>query len=141
MNSTSLENKSKLFGLVFGLFFFVPVTALSILAIRSDWSQSTGNELQSPTSIKLTNDTDYRISKVLVTDQAKAYTIELSGVIESHQTLPIEINQSKASALPCSMDTTIGWDDGDQTKIGTLNFCTNANKTLVVRYPTGTGFE
>ena len=141
MASSSLENKSKLFGLVFGLLFFIPVAALSIFAIRSDWSQSTVSELQSPSRINLTNDTDYRIAKILVTDQSNGNTIELTPAIEPHQTLPLEINQSKTSTLPCSLDTTIGWDDGDQTRIGTLDFCANANKSLVVKYPTGTGFE
>lgn len=141
MNSTSLENKSKLFGLVFGLLFFIPVAALSILVIRSSWSESTGSELQSLTSLNVTNDTEYRISKVLVTDQANGNTIELSGTIEANQTLPLEIDKTKTGALPCNLDTTVGWDDGSQTKIGTLNFCANANKSLVIKYPTGTGFK
>jgi hypothetical protein len=32
-------------------------------------------------------------------------------------------------------------DDGEQAKIGTLDFCYNANKSLVVKYPDGTAFE
>jgi hypothetical protein len=43
--------------------------------------------------------------------------------------------------MPCGLETTISWDDGEQAKIGTLDFCYNANKSLVVKYPDGTAFE
>lgn len=107
----------------------------------SSTSEASGDQLPTMATFSLKNDTDYPIDKLLLSFPGQDGFVPQQSNAEAHQSVDVLLGNGTMDALPCTMDATIQYSDGEKKELGSLDFCANADKTLVVRYPDGSAFE
>ena len=105
-------------------------------------SEASGDQLPTMTTFSLKNDTDYPIDKVLLSFPGRDTPfVPQQSNADSRQSVDVLLGNGTMDALPCTMDATVQYSDGEKKELGSLDFCANSGKTLVVRYPDGSDFE
>jgi hypothetical protein len=121
---------------------FAPKGLESAKGLSPNGESSDDQLLPTMTTIHLKNDSDYPLEKILLTYPGRDKAFEAQQAhTDAHQSSDVLLGNESKDALPCTMEASIVWSDGDQTDLGSLDFCANSNKTLAVRYPSGSGFE
>lgn len=148
MTSPEFVKNSKIFGLVFALCFFIPVTGLTILALNTDSSEdggapSVGNantdHSAPPAFVTLKNDTVYPIAKLVFS--GNGVSTEIQTPLDPQQVGEFSFDTPSSKSLPCTLDATVVYRDGEEASIGSFDFCSNSSSTLLIRDQSDSKFE
>lgn len=121
---------------------FAPKGLESVEGLSPDGESSVDELLPTMATIHLKNDTNYAIEHLLlsVPDSEDPFTPQISKA-DAHQSIDVLVGNGTMDALPCTMDATVQYADGEKKDLGSFDFCANAQQTLVIRYPEGSDFE
>ena len=121
---------------------FAPKGLESVEGLSPDGESSVDELLPTMATIHLKNDTDYPIEHLLlsVPGSEDPFTPQVS-MADARKSVDVLVGNGTKDALPCTMDATVQYADGEKKDLGSFDFCANAQQTLVIRYPEGSDFE